>query len=108
MIRLLQGGRGVAFFSSGAQMNLIYTIENNALKVRQDSPNTERYYIPLPYEAAQELCAGADPMIWELYLYSRGAYLKGIKISTEAKVEGNVLVELLPDTITATLWTKNR
>jgi hypothetical protein len=106
MIRLTQGGRGVAFFSSGAQMNLIYIIENNALKVRQDSPNTERYYYPLPYGVAQQLTAEAGPMRWELYLYSGGAHLRGVKISTEARVENNLLVELLPDTATNTLWTK--
>jgi hypothetical protein len=108
MIRLIQGGRGVAFFSSGAQMNLTYTIENDTLKVRQDSPNTERYYYPLPYGAAKQLSAEAGPMTWELYLYSGGAHLKGVKISTEARVENNLLVELLPDTATDILWTKNR
>jgi hypothetical protein len=108
MIRLMQGGRGVAFFSSGAQMNLRYTIENNTLKVRQDSPNTERYYYPLPYGVAKQLSAEAGPMIWELYLYSGGTHLRGVKISTEAIVENDLLVDLLPDTARDTLWTKNR
>jgi hypothetical protein len=108
MIRLTQGGRGVAFFSSGAQMNLTYTIENNTLKVRQNSPNTERYYYPLPYGVAQQLTAEAGPMTWELYLYSGGAHLKGVKTSTEARMENTLLVEILPDTTQDTLWTKNR
>ncbi|MDR2618762.1 MAG: hypothetical protein LBC62_07820 [Treponema sp.] len=106
MIRLQQGGRGVAFFSSGAQMNLTYTIENNMLKVRQNSPNTERFYYPLPYGVAKQLTAEADPMTWELYLYSGGTHLRGVKISTEAKVEGNLLVDLLPDSSRETEWTK--
>ncbi|AEF80748.1 TP0183 family DNA metabolism protein [Leadbettera azotonutricia] len=107
MIRLQQGGRGVAFFSSGAQMNLSYTIENNTLKVRQNSPNTERYYYPLPYGVAKQLSAEAGPMVWELYLYSGGAHLKGVKISAEAKVEGNLLVEINPEASRDTKWTRS-
>jgi hypothetical protein len=107
LIRLQQGGRGVAFFSSGAQMNLSYTIENNILKVRQNSPNTERFYYPLPYGVAKQLSAEAGPMVWELYLYSGGAHLKGVRISTEATVEGNLLVEIRPDTAKNTQWTRS-
>ena len=106
MIRLQQGGRGVAFFSSGAQMNLTYTIENNTLKVIQNSPNIERFYYPLPYGVASQLCAEAEPMRWELLLYSGGSYLRGVRFSTEAKVEGNVLVELRPGSIRESLWVR--
>jgi hypothetical protein len=108
MVRLQQDGRGVAFFSSGARMNLTYTIENNTLKVRQASPNTERFYYPLPYGVAKQLSAEAGPMTWELFMYSGGTHLKGVRISTEAKVEGNMLVELMPDTETQTEWTRGR
>jgi hypothetical protein len=108
MIRLQQDGRGVAFFSSGARMNLTYTIENNTLKVRQASPNTERFYYPLPYGVAKQLSAEAGPMTWELFMYSGGTHLKGVRISTEAKVEGNMLVELMPDKETKTEWTRGR
>ena len=107
MIRLQQGGRGIAFFSSGAQMNLSYTIENNILKVRQNSPNMERFYYPLPYGVARQLSAEADPMCWELLLYSGGTHLKGVRISTEAKFEGNALVELLPGTARDSLWVRS-
>ena len=106
MIRIQQGGRGVAFFSSGAQMNLSYSIENNILIVTQNSPNTERYYYPLPYGVAHQLSAEAEPMRWELTLYSGGTHLKGVRISTEAKVEENVLVEILPHTSKDTLWVR--
>jgi hypothetical protein len=104
MIHLQQGGRGIAFFSSGAQMNLTYTIEDNTLKVRQNSPNTERFYYPLPYGVATQLTAKAGPMTWELYLYSGGTHLRGVKTSTEAKVEGDLLVELIPDATRDTEW----
>ena len=106
MIRLQQGGRGVAFFSSGAQMPLTYTIEDNTLKVKQNCPNVERFYYPLPYGVAQQLSAEADPMYWELLLYSGGTHLRGVKISTEAKIERNILVELLPGTAKDSLWVR--
>ena len=106
MIRLRQGGLGVAFFSSGAQMNLSYTIENNTLKVKQNSPNMERFYYPLPYIIAQQLSIEAEPMRWEMLLYSGGTQLKGKKISTEARVEGETLVELRPGTASESIWVR--
>jgi hypothetical protein len=89
-------------------MSLSYTIENNTLKVRQNSPNTERYYYPLPYGAAKQLSDEAGPMTWELLLYSGGTHLKGFRRSTEARVEGNLVVELIPDAIRDAEWTRNR
>ena len=106
MIRLQQGGRGIAFFSSGAQMNLSYVIEDNTLKVKQNSPNSELFYYPLPYGVAKQLSAEADPMYWELFLYSGGSSLKGVRVSTEAKMEGATMVELLPGTTRDSQWTR--
>jgi hypothetical protein len=96
MIRLLQGGRGVAVFSSGAQMVLSYAVTENTLRIWQVSPNSERFYYPLPYDAARELAAGAEPMSWELSLYSGGTVLRGVKVSTGVQLEGNRVVQLLP------------
>ena len=107
MIYLQQGGRGVAFFSSGARMNLSYTITNNILKVLQDSPNLERFYYPLPYGVAKQLSENADPIRWELLLYAGGTHLKGVRISTEAKVENNMIVELLPETARDSSWIRS-
>jgi hypothetical protein len=104
----LQQGRGVAFFSSGARMNLSYTIENNTLKITQNSPNTERFYYPLPFEAAKQLSAEAVPMTWELFLYSGGTCLRGVKISTEARIEDNEVVEFLPGSVRETEWFRTR
>jgi hypothetical protein len=107
-IYLSRQGRGKAFFSSGAQMDLSYTIENNTLKIRQDSPNTARYYYPLPGEAARQLSAKAEPMTWELSLYRQGTRLKGVRIVTDARMEENVLVELLPGSARETEWIRSR
>jgi hypothetical protein len=96
MIRLQQGGRGVAIFSSGAQMVLSYIIEGDTLRIWQVSPNSERFYYPLPYEAARELAAGAEPMAWELSLYRGGTALGGLKIATGVQFDGNRVVQLLP------------
>lgn len=107
MIRLMRGGRGVAVFSSGAQMDLIYTIENNTLKVRQSSPNTERYYHPVPYAVARALVAEAEPMRWELLLGEGGNVLRGIKIATAVRYEGDTVLELLPGSAREAEWTRS-
>jgi hypothetical protein len=86
IIRLRRGGQGIAVFSSSAQMNLLYSIENNTLYVVQNSPNTEGYYQrqgtsskPLPYLVTKRLAEEAKPMRWELVLYDNGTVLRGIK-----------------------------
>jgi len=91
MIRLMEGGSGTAFFSSGVKMDLRYTIENDILVVTQTSPNTESFYHHLPQGTARQLSARAAPMRWELVLHSGGSRLKGTKISTEVKIEGNTV-----------------
>jgi hypothetical protein len=107
IIRLHRGGRGVAIFSSGVQMVLSYSIENNVLKVRQVSPNSERFYYPLPPETASQIAAGAEPMSWELSLYERGNVLWGVKFSTGVRMENGAVAELLPGgDVRETLWTK--
>lgn len=107
MIRLQRGGRGVAIFSSGAQMVLSYTIENNMLKVVQVSPNSERFYYPLPQEVARQIAADAEPLSWELSLYQQGTILGGVKISTGVRMENDRVAELLPNgDIREVIWTK--
>jgi hypothetical protein len=96
MIRLQRGGRGVAVFSSGAQMVLSYIIEGNILRIWQVSPNSERFYYPQPYEIARELAEKAEPMSWELSLYRGGTTLGGVKIATGVQFERGTLVKLLP------------
>jgi len=95
MINLQRGGRGVAFFSSGAQMALSYVIAGNTLKVRQESPNSERFYYPLPLYAARHLAEGARPIVWELSLYQKGTVLSGIRQATAVKMEYGQVGELV-------------
>jgi hypothetical protein len=99
IIRLMPGGRGTAFFSSGTRMEMSYAIEGNTLKIRQISPNNEHFYYPYSTEVAKLLSAKAAPMRWELMLYSGGNRLKGIKISTEAGVLEDENAELLYETV---------
>jgi hypothetical protein len=106
MVRLNQNGRGTAIFSSGAQMNLRYFIENNCLTVIQSSQNTERFYHPIPYAVARELAAEADPMRWELWLFENGTVLRGIKVATGVRYEGNRILEILPGIAREAEWTK--
>ena len=98
IIRLQPGKRGTAFFSSGVQMNLSYVIENNTLKIWQNSPNIERFYYPNPPEIAKLLSEQAEPMRWEFMLYSGGNRLRGTKTSTEIRVLQNGDTELLYET----------
>jgi len=95
IMRLQLGGRGTAFFSSGVQMNLSYVIEGNTLKIRQNSPNVERFYYPNPPVIAKLLSERAEPMRWEFMLYSGGNRLRGTKTSTEIRVLQNGDTELL-------------
>jgi hypothetical protein len=107
MIRLRHGGQGVAIFSSGAQMVLAYTIVDNTLKIWQISPNSERFYHPLPLNVAKQLAAGAEPMSWELSLYRKGTVLGGVKLATGVRLNQGEVVELLPGgDVREVIWTK--
>ena len=107
MINLQRGGRGVAFFSSGAQMVLSYSIHNNTLRVWQVSPNSERFYYPLPLYAAIHLAEGAEPMIWELSLFNRGTILSGVRQATAVRMEFEKVGELVHGgDIRQVQWTK--
>jgi hypothetical protein len=99
IIRLQPGGRGTAFFSSGAQMNLSYVIEDNVLKIWQNSPNVERFYHSNPPEIAKLLSGRAEPMRWEFMLYSGGNRLRGTRISTETRILQDGNTELLYETV---------
>jgi hypothetical protein len=88
-------------------MVLSYVIENNVLKITQVSPNSERFYYPLPQETARQLAAGAEPMSWELSLYQQGTMLAGVRLSTAVRMEGNQAVELLPGgDVREVIWTR--
>jgi hypothetical protein len=87
MVRILPNGKGFAFFTSGVNMMLSYTIENNTLIVRQTSPNNENFYYPLPPPIAKVLAKEADPMRWEFMLYENENLLKGERIGTTAESE---------------------
>jgi len=107
MIRLMQGGRGLAIFSSGAQMVVSYSIQGRLLRIWQISPNSERYYHPLPLEAARRLATGAEPMIWELQMYQEGTVLGGIRVSTAARIINGNVTGLLPGgDVREVTWTK--
>jgi hypothetical protein len=106
VVRLSRNSAGTAVFTSGVQMNLIYTIEDNTLKVFQNSPNTERFYHPLPYHVARQLSAEAEPIRWEFQLYEKGKLLRGKRIGTGVRYEGDKVLELIPGTEVSTEWTK--
>jgi hypothetical protein len=106
MIRFQRMGRGIAIFSSGAQMALSWGIEDNILKVKQLSPNADRYYHPLPYAVALRLAEKAEPMIWELRLYDNGNILRGLKTFTGVRSERESLIELIPREMQNVEWVK--
>jgi hypothetical protein len=113
LIRLRRGGQGIAVFSSGAQMNLLYSIENNVLNVVQNSPNTERYYyrqgpspVTLPYLVAKRLAEEAEPMRWELLLYENGTVLRGVKTATGIQYDLEKLLEITRGAVQEVEWTR--
>jgi hypothetical protein len=106
IVRLQRGGTGIAILSSGAQMNLIYRIENNALRIFQISANTERFYHPLPFNIARTLSVQAEPWQYEFFLYEDGTTLRGTKTFTDVVYEGVRILELHPGSVRAAEWTK--
>ncbi|MDR2028478.1 MAG: hypothetical protein LBP93_02940 [Treponema sp.] len=106
LVRLQRGGAGTAILSSGVQMALEYSIENNTLRVIQSSPNTERFYHPLPYGVAKQLVPQAEPMKWEFSLYAGGTALRGIKTATAVRYERDTIIELLPASSREAEWVK--
>jgi hypothetical protein len=107
MINLQRGGRGVAFFSSGVQMVLSWSIAGTTLKVQQVSPNSERFYYPLPLPAARHLALGAEPIAWELSLYQKGTVLSGVRQATAVRMDYDQAGELVyGGDIRQVQWTK--
>jgi hypothetical protein len=107
LVSLQRGGTGRAILSSGIQMDLNYTIDGSLIRIIQASPNTERFYHPLPIAIAKELAARADPMMWVFSLYDNGTALRGIKTSTSVRYEGNTVLEVLPNTVREAEWIKS-
>jgi hypothetical protein len=87
LVRILPNGKAFAFFTSGVNMMLSYSIENNMLIIRQVSPNNENFYYPLPLPIARILAKEAEPMRWEFMLYENENVLKGSRIETTAEFE---------------------
>lgn len=83
--RFSPAGRGLVFFSSGANMEINWQIEENLLIITQVSPQNYRYYYPLPESAARELAAEAKPMIWRLALFEQGTILRGTWTASSAE-----------------------
>jgi hypothetical protein len=106
IVRLQRGGTGIAILSSGAQMNLIHRIENNALRIFQISKNTERFYHPMPYTIARELSVRAEPWQYEFSLYEDGMTLRGVKIFTDVVYDETRIIELRPGAVREAEWTK--
>jgi hypothetical protein len=106
IVRLQRGGTGIAILSSGVQMNLIYRIEDNALRIFQVSQNTERFYHPMPLTIARELSVRAEPWQYELFLYEDGTTLRGVKIFTDVVYDDTRIMELLPGAVREAEWTK--
>ncbi|MDR0655757.1 MAG: hypothetical protein LBG22_05525 [Treponema sp.] len=106
MIRFQRSGRGIAIFSSGAQMVLSYSINDNTLHVIQNSPNSLRYYHPLPIEAARKMAEAAPPMEWEFILCENGTVLRGFKFAAKAKMDGEFLEEIILKDVQEVEWKK--
>jgi hypothetical protein len=107
IVRIQGGGTAMAILSSGAQMNFVYKIEDNTLKLTQTSPNRARFYHPMPYDVARELSALAEPWRYELFLSDNGAVLRGIKTSTGVVYGDNGGVEFVPGSSREAEWIKS-
>lgn len=108
LVRIFRGGRAVAVFSSGVQMDLVYRIRDGEVRFAQTSQNTARFYHPVPYAVAQELVKSAKPMEWFFRLAEDGSALQGTKTATAVLYEGSAVKELLHDSKREAEWTKAR
>ncbi|MCX7656758.1 hypothetical protein [Treponema sp. J25] len=105
MVRLFSGGKGQAILTSGAKMELSYSIQPQGVKIWQSSPNQDRFYHPVPYKVAQQLVDIARPMEWEFTIYE-GGKLKGIKRATAVRYEGETIIEVIHGSVREAEWTK--
>jgi len=106
LVRVYPGGVAVAILSSGAKMELTYTIQDKEIELVQSSPNTERYYHPVPYAVARQLVSLAKPMRWRFQLVSNGSVLRGTKIATALRYHGDTIDEVIQDSSREAEWTK--
>lgn len=106
LVKVFKGGKAIAVFSSGAQMELSYRIDGGTVHFTQASPNAIRFYHPVPYAVAKELVAVAQPMEWIFALRAEGTVLRGVKISTAVRYAKDSVLEILPDASRDAEWTK--
>ncbi|AEJ19443.1 TP0183 family DNA metabolism protein [Gracilinema caldarium] len=106
LVRLFSGGTGQAILTSGARMDLKYSIHNGNLIVYQISQNTERYYHPLPYKVALQLVALAKPMRWIFTELTNTSVLRGKKISTAVRYDQDQILEVIHDTERDAEWVR--
>lgn len=106
MIRISRNGNAVAMLSSGAQMDLAWKIEGTELYCLQISPNSIKFYHPVPYKIAVELTSKAKPMKWNFSLYSDGMILKGTKTSSAVSYEGDRILEIIHGSSREAEWAR--
>jgi hypothetical protein len=107
MVNFQRDGTTIAFFSSGERMSLKFTIEDNVLKIIQNSPNRERYYQGQPYDIVRELTQKAQPLYFELQLFDNGLTLRGKRIETTATTGPNGEIQLTHNTEHTTEWKRH-
>jgi hypothetical protein len=107
MVNFQRDGSTIAFFSSGERMNMRFTIEDNMLKVIQNSPNRERYYQGLPYNMVRELTQKAQPLYFELQLFDQGMTLRGKRIETTAEQSPTGTILLTHNAERVTEWKRH-
>jgi hypothetical protein len=107
MVNFQRDGTTTAFFSSGELMILKFTIEENVLKIIQNSPNRERYYQGQPYDIVRELTQKAQPLYFELQLFDNGLTLRGKRIETTAATDPKGGIQLTHNTEQPTEWKRH-
>lgn len=107
-VRVMRGGRAVAYLSSGARMELTFAVEGPVVAFRQNSPNTEKFYHPLPFKVARDLASVARPFEWRFRLSVDGTSLRGTKTSSAARYEGEKLLEVVHGVPRDAEWTRKR
>ncbi|OHE69708.1 MAG: hypothetical protein A2413_20920 [Treponema sp. RIFOXYC1_FULL_61_9] len=106
LVKFMRGGKAVAVLSSGARMELSYAVKDDSVRVVQTSPNTDKFYAPVPLKVATALSRIARPMEWTFRLAAGKETLRGTKTATSVSWEADRILEVVHGSTREAEWNR--